>query len=189
MEWVSTWVSTRGWRSATPPIPTVTCMNLLQILLIAAVVIFVMVRRFTGQPVGARSLAVPLGLTVWGALGLRGVSLSAMDVAFLAVSLLVGLAAGAARGATIQLFVRDGQLWQRYRLATLGVWLMLILVRIGLTAGEHAFGAHVAAGQAMLVTFGLSLVAESLVVGRRAMTTGVPLAPARRGSRIGAGYR
>jgi hypothetical protein len=164
-------------------------MNLIQILLVAAVIIFVIVRRFVGEPLQARSLLIPVGLTIWGGYQLRGHHLSAIDVAFLAVSLIIGLAAGAARAATIQIFTRNGHLWQRYRLATLGVWVALILLRVGLYAGGHAVGVDLASGESILLTLGASLVAETLVVGQRATRTGVPFAPRQRRSRLAAGRR
>ena len=41
-------------------------MDALQIVLVAAVVIFMIVRRFAGAPVQAKSFAVPIALTVYG---------------------------------------------------------------------------------------------------------------------------
>jgi hypothetical protein len=164
-------------------------MNLAQILLIVAVIIFVIVRRFASEPLQARSLLIPAGLTIWGGYQLRGHHLSAVDIAFLAVSLIIGFAGGAARGATVAIFTKNGHLWQRYRLTTLGVWVALILVRLGLMAAAHLVGADLATDQSTMLMLGASLLAETLVVGQRALRTGVPFAPSRRRSRISTGYR
>jgi hypothetical protein len=162
-------------------------MDIAQIVLVAGLVIFMIVRRFAGQPLQAKSMLIPLALTVWGGYQMRGDHFSAPDVAFLAISVLLGLAAGAARGVTIKIFTRDGHLWQRYRLATLGVWVALILVRLGMSAGAHRVGIHLDTTSTVLMMSGVSLIAETVVVSARAARTGIPYAPSRR--RPAASYR
>jgi hypothetical protein len=153
-------------------------MNAAQILLIAALVIFLIGRRFAGSPVGARSLLVPVGLTVWGFSQLSHQhGFGALDITLLSVEAVVAVAAGAARAATIKLYVRDGHLWQRYRLLTLGVWIAMIALRVGFIAAGDALGASLPTQGTLLVTFGLSLVVESLLVAKRAAATGTPIMP------------
>ncbi len=60
-------------------------MNLVQILLIAVVVLVVIVRRFAGAPVRARSLVLPLAIAAYGVYALRGAHLGTAEVAFLAL--------------------------------------------------------------------------------------------------------
>jgi hypothetical protein len=155
-------------------------MDALQIVLVAAVVIFMIVRRFAGAPVQAKSLAVPIALTAYGIYSLdqdvHG-RFTAAEIALLAVEAIIGLLAGLGRGATIQLYLRGGQLWQRYTVATLGVWIALIVLRIGLGSGGHAIGVSLPMGGTIMATFGLSLLAESLVVQKRAAATGVAIMP------------
>jgi hypothetical protein len=148
-------------------------MNILQILLIAGIVVVVIVRRFTGQPVQARSAVLPLAITVWGLIQLRGTHLGAADLAFLAIEMLFAVAVGAARAATIQLYLRDGQLWQRYRWSTLAVWIAAVALRAGLVAAGHLMGVHVVTSSLTFV-LGLSFVAEAGVVGYRAGRTVTP---------------
>jgi hypothetical protein len=155
-------------------------MNIAELLLILALIGFVIARRFAGQPLGSRYLVVPLGVTIWGGYQLRDAHLTATDIVFLLVSAVVGLAVGAVRGLTIQLYSPDGYLWQRYRLATLAVWGAGILLRAGLAAVGHLAGVHLAGGATIIVTLGVSLLAEAGVVGARAVRTGVPFAPRRR---------
>jgi hypothetical protein len=157
-------------------------MDIGQIALVAAVVVYLVVRRFTGQPLQAKALLVPLALTVFGTYQLRGDHLSALDVGFLLVSAIIGLAAGAVRGATIRIYTRDGHLWQRYRLVTLGVWIATIGLRFGLSAGGHAIGVDLSSGATLMLMLGVSLLAEGGVVASRAARTGIPYAP-RRGDR------
>ena len=154
-------------------------MSFVSIAIAAAVIVFIIVRRFTGQPVRANAYVIPLALTVWGALQLRAVHVGAIDIGFLALEALLAVAVGATRGATIHLYRRDGQLWQRYRWSTLAVWIAAIALRAGLVVGGRLADVHVATKSLVLI-LGISLVAESALVSWRAARTGVPLAPSRR---------
>jgi hypothetical protein len=158
-------------------------MTYVQVVLIAAVIVFVIARRFAGSPVRAQSFVLPAGLAVYGLVQLRGAHVGVTDIGFLAVEILLSLAVGAARGTTIALFVREGVLWQRYRWATLAAWVGAIALRVGLTVVGHLAGVHVVSSSLLLV-LGLSLLAEALVVGYRAQRHGAPLAPARRTVRV-----
>jgi hypothetical protein len=159
-------------------------MNLLNVLLIAAVVIYVIVRRFAGQPLTARTMVIPLALTAIGGYQLVQHHLTAVDIAVIAAELVLGLAVGAVRGTTIKIYERGGHLWQRYQLTTLAVWIVAIALRIGIAFGGHAVGADVASGSSIMLMVGASLIAESGVVGLRAARTGVPFAPSQRRSRL-----
>ena len=79
---------------------------------------------------------------------------------------------GAARGATVTVAVRDGRPWLRYRPVTLGLWAATVAVRVGLTVLAHAAGATVAgSGPALLLSAGVTLLAEGAIVAHRASTT------------------
>jgi hypothetical protein len=158
-------------------------MSILQVLIIAAVVVFVIVRRFAGSPVQARSLVLPLGVTAYGVVMLRHAHVGTVDVAFLAVEVLLALAVGALRGTTIRLYVRDGYLWQRYQWSTLAAWVAAIALRVGLSVVGQLAGVHLVT-QSLLLVLGLSLVAEALVVGRRALRHGAPTVAGRRTVRV-----
>lgn len=155
-------------------------MSAVQILIIAALVIYSIVRRFTGYPVGARSMTIPLALAGYGVYTLahtmRGAP-SPADIALLGGELVLGIVAGLARGVTIRLYVRDGVLWQRYTVATLLIWIAMIAVRVGFAAAGHAMGANLSAAGASMATFGLSLLVESMLVTARAARHGAPIAP------------
>jgi hypothetical protein len=154
-------------------------MNFLTLALVVLLVGYLIARRFGGQPLRAQNLVLPLAITVFGGYQLRGHHLGPADLAFLAVEALLALAVGAARGATIHLYVRDGHLWQRYRWATLGVWVIAIALRVGLVAGGHLVGVSVATSSILLV-LGISLIGEALIVAQRARRTGTLFAPDRR---------
>lgn len=148
-----------------------------QIVVVAALVVWMIVKRFAGSPVGAPSLLLPIGLTAYGLYEMRGTHFGAVDVVLLAAELVVGIVAGALRGVTIKLFPRDGHLWQRYGVATLVVWLAMIALRFAFGYAAHGLGASLPAGAAVMATFGVSILVETFVVQRRAAATGVPVLP------------
>ena len=118
----------------------------------------------------------PAVLTAMGALQLAGAVSAGMrpqDLGLLAVGLAAAAGLGAARGATVTVSVRDGGPWLRYRAATLALWAATVAVRVGLTVLAHAAGATVAgSGPALLLSAGVTLLAEGAVVAHRASTIG-----------------
>jgi hypothetical protein len=146
-----------------------------QIVVIAAVVILVIARRFAGSPVGSRTLVLPLILTAFGVSQLVENHLSWSAIGLLVAEGVVALAAGAGRAMTVKLYEKDGHLWQRYTPLTVAVWLGLIAVRLSvLVVGAH-IGMDVPAGGSIMAVLGLSFVVEVLLVNRRAAASGVPV--------------
>ncbi|HYB23716.1 MAG TPA: hypothetical protein VED41_07955, partial [Solirubrobacteraceae bacterium] len=81
----------------------------------------VMSSRIQGQPLQAkRLLLLPAAFVILGISDLTGknVHYTAADIGFLIAGVALAAVLGAARGATIELFTRDGELWQRYRPVT-----------------------------------------------------------------------
>jgi hypothetical protein len=155
-------------------------MSAVQMLLVAAVVVYLIGKRFAGAPVGARSIVLPLVMAGYGLVQLAGKgdhALGVLSIALLAIEALISVGAGAARAATIKLYVRDGHLWQRYSIVTLGVWVAMVALRIGFIAAGNTFGAALPGVGTLLFTFGLSMVVESLLVSKRAAATGAAIMP------------
>ena len=154
-------------------------MNILQIVLIVAVVALVVGKRMTGRPVDARrSVVLPGVLAVYGMVVLHkhGTALTHTDQFWLAVQGAVSIAIGVVRGCTIRLYERDGYVWARYRPITLLLWGGSIAARFALEAAAVASGADKAAMTAsVMLMFGLSLAAESLIVLPRAHASGIPV--------------
>jgi hypothetical protein len=147
------------------------------ILVAVAAVGFVLWSRTRGQPLRAKRLLVlPVVLTAIGATDLSG-SLSSTDIAFLVGGVIVSVILGAARGATIEVYPNQGELWQRYRRSTVTLWIVLIAIKVVLLAVASVTGAQAGGGtNTLLVTLGASLLAEAAVVGPRALSTGLPFA-------------
>lgn len=153
----------------------------LTIVLAVAAVGYVLWSRMKGQPLKAKRLLVlPVVLTVLGITDLTGSSaphLTPKDIGFLAAGAGISAALGAARGATIELYPQGGELWQRYRPVTVGLWITLIAAKLILMVIAGA--AHASAGggtSSLLLALGVSLLAEAAIVGPRALSTGLPFA-------------
>ena len=149
-------------------------------MLAIAAVGYVLWSRMKGQPLKAKRLLVlPVVLTVLGITDLTGSSaphLTPKDIGFLVASVVISAVLGAARGATIELYPHQGELWQRYRPNTVGLWVALIVTKVVLVGAAGA--AHASAGggtNSLLVSLGASLLAEAAVVGP-GLSTGLPFA-------------
>ncbi len=167
------------------PVPTV-----VWIVLGIGAVGYVLVSRLRGEALRTRRLLVLPA--VFTGLGLVEISdlipthRDTADLVLLAVGAVLSLGLGAARGATVVLYRRGGFLWQRYRLATVMWWLVLIAVRVGLAViGQMTHAPLATSSQAIMLLLGLTFLAESAAVAPRAMASGVPFIPDPRGDRRG----
>ncbi|HUQ61913.1 DUF1453 domain-containing protein [Lentzea sp.] len=133
-------------------------------VLIAAGVLYVLVRRFMGEPLNARDLLGPPAFLLF--FGIRAVE--EFPVLYL-LPLAAGFAFGVLRGMTIRLFERDGHLWQRYTPWTLVVWVTSLgaSIGLGLLIGGHA---------PTQLSIGVSMLGELCAIGAKALNTGVPFA-------------
>ena len=133
----------------------------------------------TGRPFDARrSVVMPGALAVYGLSLLQksGTTLTHTDQVWLVVQGAVSVVIGVVRGCTIRLYERDGYVRARYRPITLVLWIGSIAARFALEAAAVASGADKAAmTSSIMLMFGLSLAAESLIVLPRAHATGIPV--------------
>ncbi|HEX7305868.1 DUF1453 domain-containing protein [Lentzea sp.] len=143
-----------------------------EIVLIAAAIVYVMARRLAGEPaVGKRLLLLP---AVLGVIGLTQTSVPSADaVVFLAVSVLLSAVFGVLRGLTIRTYERDGLVMLRYTVTTVVLWVASIAARfaLGFAANLLDPGA-VQAGNGLMLVVGAGLLAEGLVVMSKAVRVG-----------------
>jgi hypothetical protein len=151
-----------------------------------AVVAFFVVRQRRSDRFEQRSLIFPIALGIYGALLLNSTSrhdrITFASAVLLLVSAVASIGFGVFRGQTIELFVRDGELWERATWTTIaGGWGGLLGTRVALIGLASAVGAHLAASPATIpLMLAITLAAQMLVVGQRARATGVAIAPSRR---------
>lgn len=142
-------------------------------LAIIALLIATRVRGRRLEP--ARLLVGPLVLMAVGAGstvgsyegGLHTVTLHGIDFLIGGIDLLDSLLVGAIRGLTVRLYERDGDPWYSYRLATVALWVLSILIRVALAAVGSVHRASPLVGDDLLLMLGLALFCQNIVVVRR----------------------
>ena len=155
---------------------------------LAIVTIFV-VRQRRSDRYRERSLILPLVLGLYGLALLRGTwrhdPLTFVSIVLLALSALASIGFGVFRGRTINLFVRDGELWEQASWRTIGVgWGGLLLARAALIGIAGLVGAHFAASPTSIpLMIAVTLAAQMLVVAERAQGFDVPVTRSRRRAR------
>jgi hypothetical protein len=151
-------------------------------LIVVAVIVFVIVRRFTARRVDeSRFLVLPLivamiGLTRGSLLGTHHQTLSA---GLLAGEILAALLLGLGLGATMRVWrAPDGALWSRGTWATFGVFLLSVAVRGGMAAAGHAAGIKAGSGAVLLSVAAWMLTQNAVLMWRaRALPARVSVAP------------
>jgi hypothetical protein len=154
-----------------PPISSVTVMHeILSGLLVAVVVVFVVVRRFTPSRVDERRLyALPV---VIGIIGLaQGKTIdahhTALSAGLLAAEIVIALLLGLGLGTTMRVWREpDGSHWSRGTWATFGIFLVSVAVRGGLVAVGYAAGIRPGSG-AIMVSVAAWLLAQNAVLAWR----------------------
>ena len=148
-----------------------------------AIVVFFIVRQLRSERFEQRSLIFPIGLGIYGAVILNGTSkhhpVTAASAGLLGASAAASVGFGVIRGRTIELFERDGELWERATWATIAGWIGLLVTRIVIIATAAVVGATLAASPSSIpLMLAITLAAQMIVVGRRAGETGLAI-PAR----------
>lgn len=149
--------------------------SLLTVVLVVAGIGYILVRRMMGRLVTIKNLfLLPAVLTVVGIDQCAQFGRPApTTVLLLAAGVLVSLLIGVVRGTTVRLEHRDAGIWMRYRPVTVALWVVNIAAKVAMVPLEQALtpGANVAS-QAVLVSVGVGLLAESAVVLLRATRRG-----------------
>lgn len=142
-------------------------------LVILAVIVFVISRRFTRRRVDERRFALmPI---VLGGIGVgQGHVIDphhvVLSTGLLSAEIAAALVLGLGLGATMRVWREaDGSGWSRGTWATFGVFLVSIAVRGGLVAAGYAAGVRPGAGTIM-ISVAAWLLAQNLVVAWRART-------------------
>lgn len=155
-------------------------MNPLSLVPTAAVLAWIIHRQFVGRYVSMqRTLVLPLVLVVLGLLvtGTAGVVWTAATIVWIAADLLITSVLGVVRGRAITLSLRDGYLYQRGGVPCLLLWLVSIAARIAVAVLASGTPAGPAVEATLLLTFGISLGVQGLVLVARVRTDGRPLHP------------
>ena len=141
-----------------------------EIVAIVAAIGYVLFRRVLGEPAQAkRMLVLPAVLSLIGVSDLSGTVTTPMSLVLLVATTAISVALGALRGASVRISRRDGVAFVRYTWVTIALWVVNVVVKVG---ANLVLGAGDAAGNSLLFTLGLGILAEGLVVLGRATQAG-----------------
>jgi hypothetical protein len=138
--------------------------EIIQVVLIAAAIVYMMVRRLMGEPaVGTRLVVLP---AVLGGIGLTQVSVhSASTAVFLAVSAALSVVFGLLRGLTVRVYEQNGLVMLRYTAVTMVLWAASFVARLAAGFVMNLVDPSAAQfGNGLMLGVGAGLLAEGLVL-------------------------
>jgi hypothetical protein len=163
-------------------------MNLTTVAIAIALIVFVLARRVKGQAVVSPKKLFLLPVVV-GFIGLQNVShakLNSVDVAVIAAGSALSLGLGLLRGRFDRVSLVEGAPWVSWTGASIAVFVVNVLAKLALDAGGVAAGGSTAAlTSSILLSLGLTLLGEAVVIWFRtqSLSTGdAPLAGQYRGT-------
>ena len=146
-----------------------------------AIITFFVIRQRRSDRYRERSLILPLVLGLYGLALLRSTwrhdRLTVASIVLLVLSASASVGFGVFRGRTINLFVRDGELWEQASWRTIGVgWGGLLVARVALIGIAGLVGARLAASPTSIpLMIAITLAAQMLLVTERARAFDVPV--------------
>jgi hypothetical protein len=146
-------------------------MTFANVVVYLALIGYVLLRKFEGQPVGTprRLFALPIVLIVIGFGDLsHGRAMAPMAITLTVIGAALSLGLGLLRGRADKLSVRDGSPFVRWGAASLTLFAAniaakLVLDLIGVAAGS----AGSTVSRSLLLSFGLTLLGEAAVIWMR----------------------
>jgi hypothetical protein len=155
-------------------------MNLTTGAIGVALIVFVLARRVKGQAVPAPKKLFLLPLLV-AFIGLQNVShakMNAVDITVVVAGAVLSFALGLLRGRTDKLSTVDNSPWVSWSAASVSLFAVNVLAKLALDAGGVAAGGHAAAlASSIVLSLGLTLLAEAGVIWLRAQSFIVDGAP------------
>lgn len=143
-------------------------------------------RQLVTRPVrGNQRVVLILGVigVIEAAQYLQGRHLGVTAIIALAGSLVLAGAFGAARAATVRIWLQDGQAWMKGNLVTAGLWVLAVGAHLGY---DYLIGQHNdiggLGGATVVLYLAVSLAVQRGIVALRAQRLGLPAA-----DRIGSG--
>lgn len=153
-------------------------MNPVNILLVAAVIVFVVIRQMTTQRVGAKAMLIPGALVIYGLYeayfgkhptGLLDAHHLVVSAALFVIGLVLAAGLGVWRGRTVHAW-RDqaGVLWRKGNAMTAVAWVVSIAARVLVGVGGGYLFHTAETTASLMIAAGVSIAVQNLVISRRA---------------------
>ncbi len=145
-------------------------MTLATVAIYLALIVFILAKKVKGQPIGTpkKLFALPVVVTVIGYGDLTQGTMKPAEITLTVVGAALSLGLGLLRGRTDKLSVRNGYVFVRWGAASLSLFLASLVAKLALDlVGFAAGGGFSAAGKSLVLTFGLTLLAEAVVIWMR----------------------
>ncbi len=148
-------------------------MNLTTVAVGAALIVFVVVNRVKGQTVPApkKLFLLPLLLGCIGLQNLAQAKMNSVDITVVVAGAALSLALGLLREHADKLSVLEGSARVSWGAVSVALFALNVLTKIALNAAGVAAGGHAAAlTSSIMLSFGLTLLAEAVVIWFRAQS-------------------
>jgi hypothetical protein len=146
-----------------------------EIVVILAAVGYLLVRRVMGEPAQVRRMLIlPAVLTLIGLSDVSGDVRTPLSLTFLVGTAAVSVVLGALRGLSVRISQQGGIAFIRYTVITIILWVVNLAIKFGANLALRVIDPKDAAavGNSLLLTLGLGILAEGLVVLYRALRNG-----------------
>jgi hypothetical protein len=148
-------------------------MTFTTIALAVALIVFVVARRMRGEAVPAPKKLFLLPLVV-GAIGLQNLThakVNAVDIAVIAAGCALSLILGLLRGRLDKVSMVNGAPYMAWSAGSVAVFAVNVVAKLALDAGGVVAGGTTAAlSSSILLSLGLTLLGEAVVVWLRALS-------------------
>lgn len=151
-------------------------MTLANGVIYLALIVFILAKKVNGQPIGTpkKLFALPVIVTVIGYGDVTHGTMKPAEIVLTVIGAALSLGLGLLRGRADKLSIRDGSPFVQWGTASLILFLANLVAKLALDLVGLAAGCTVsAAGRSLVLTFGLTLLAEAAVLWLRAQGSGV----------------
>ncbi len=155
-------------------------MNLITIAIGLGLIVFVLARRVKGQAVPApkKLFLLPLVVSFIGLQNVTNAKMNTVDITVVVAGAVLSFTLGLLRGHTDKLSMMGQSPWVRWGATSVALFALNVLTKLALDAGGIAAGGHAAALTSSLwLSFGLTLLAEAVVIWVRTQPVAAGSAP------------
>jgi hypothetical protein len=152
-------------------------MTFANALIYLALIVYILAKRVQGRPIGTpkQLFALPVIVTVIGYSEVSHATIKPVEIAVTVAGVAISLGLGLLRGRADKLSVRDGTAFVQWGAASLALFFGNLAAKLVLDlGGTAASGTASAAESSLVLCFGLTLLAEAVVLWLRSGSLALP---------------